>query len=297
MRNTIGERRKIKEMWGRLFVLPTCIFLFLFVVYPICYTLFLSLCDYNFAFDRKPTFVGFKNFVTMVKDKQFLTALSNTLVFTVFMFSLLIILSLAFALLLFSKKSRSWFYRTSIFMPIVVPASLICLLFTWMLADNFGILNRFLMNIGLSRYTHNWLTDAKTAKMWVIIVSIWGKVGFSTILFLSGIQRISQDVFEAAEIDGAVGWRKLFYIIIPNLSETFVITGIWAILQCLKLFVTPNVLTKGGPGNATLVLYQNIYNEAFLNFEMGYASSIAFFLTALVMIFALLNIKVSRKEN
>ena len=297
MRNTIGERRKIKEMWGRLFVLPTCIFLFLFVVYPICYTLFLSLCDYNFAFDRKPTFVGFKNFVTMVKDKQFLTALSNTLVFTVFMFSLLIILSLAFALLLFSKKSRSWFYRTSIFMPIVVPASLICLLFTWMLADNFGILNRFLMNIGLSRYTHNWLTDAQPAKKWVIIVSIWGKVGFSTILFLSGIQRISQDVFEAAEIDGAVGWRKLFYIIIPNLSETFVITGIWAILQCLKLFVTPNVLTKGGPGNATLVLYQNIYNEAFLNFEMGYASSIAFFLTALVMIFALLNIKVSRKEN
>jgi ABC-type sugar transport system permease subunit len=213
------------------------------------------------------------------------------------MFSLLIILSLAFALLLFYKKKRSWFYRTSIFMPIVVPASLICLLFTWMLADNFGIVNRFLMNIGLSRYTHNWLTDAKTARWWVIIVSIWGKVGFSTILFLSGIQRISQDIFEAAEIDGAVGWKKLFYIIIPNLSETFVVTGIWAILQCLKLFVTPNVLTMGGPGNATLVLYQNIYNEAFLNFEMGYASSIAFILTALVMVFALLNMKISRREN
>lgn len=297
MQYTIGERRRIKSMWGKLFVLPTCIVLFIFVVYPICYTSYLSLCDYNFAFDKKPTFIGFNNFVNIFHDKQFLTALSNTLVFTVFMFSLLIILSLAFALLLYYKKKRSWFYRTSIFMPIVVPASLICLLFTWMLADNFGIINRFLMNIGLSRFTHNWLTDAKTARWWVIIVSIWGKVGFSTILFLSGIQRISHDIFEAAEIDGAIGWKKLFYIIIPNLSETFVVTGIWAILQCLKLFVTPNVLTKGGPGNATLVLYQNIYNEAFLNFEMGYASSIAFVLTALVMMFALLNMKISRREN
>jgi ABC-type sugar transport system permease subunit len=297
MHHTINERRKIKEMWGRLFVLPTCIVLFLFVVYPICYTLFLSFCDYNFAFDKKPTFIGLKNFADMVKDKQFLTALSNTLVFTIFMFSLLIILSLALALLLFNKKSHSWFFRTSIFMPIVVPASLICLLFTWMLADNFGILNKFLMTIGLSRYMHNWLTDANTARFWVVLVSIWGKVGFSTILFLSGIQSISQDMFEAAEIDGAIGWRKLFYIIIPNLSETFVVTGIWAILQCLKLFVTPNVLTKGGPGNATLVLYQNIYNEAFLNFEMGYASSIAFVLTALVMLFALLNMKLSRRRD
>ena len=297
MQHTIDQRRKIKEMWGWLFVLPTCIVLFLFVVYPICYTLILSFCDYNFAFHTTPTFVGFKNFSNMFKDKQFLAALSNTLVFTVFMFSLLIVLSLAFALLLFHKKKRSWFYRTSIFMPIVVPASLICLLFTWMLADNFGIINKLLINIGLSRFTHNWLTDAKTARWWVIIVSIWGKVGFSTILFLSGIQSISQDMFEAAEIDGAVGWKKLFYIIIPNLSETFVVTGIWAILQCLKLFVTPNVLTKGGPGNATLVLYQTIYNEAFLNFEMGYASSIAFVLTALVMVFSLINLKMSRREN
>ena len=297
MQHTIDQRRKIKEMWGWLFVLPTCIVLFLFVVYPICYTLILSFCDYNFAFDTTPTFVGFKNFSNLFKDKQFLAALSNTLVFTVFMFSLLIVLSLAFALLLFHKKKRSWFYRTSIFMPIVVPASLICLLFTWMLADNFGIINKLLINIGLSRFTHNWLTDAKTARWWVIIVSIWGKVGFSTILFLSGIPSISQDMFEAAEIDGAVGWKKLFYIIIQNLSETFVVTGIWAILQCLKLFVTPNVLTKGGPGNATLVLYQTIYNEAFLNFEMGYASSIAFVLTALVMVFSLINLKMSRREN
>ena len=104
-------------------------------------------------------------------------------------------------------------------------------------------------------------------------------------------------MFEAAEIDGAIGWKKLIYIIIPNLTETFVVVGIWAILQCLKLFVTPNVLTKGGPANATLVMYQNIYNTAFNYFDMGYAAAQAFVLTALVMIFSLLNMKMSKGED
>ena len=297
MQNTISFRKKARARWGVIFVIPTCVVLFVFVFYPICYTLVLSLNEYNFAYDMHMKFVGLKNFVDMFKDIQFLTALKNTLQFTLFMFVILVVLSLSLALLLFNKKRRSWLYRVSIFMPIVVPASLICILFSFMLADNFGIVNKFLVSIGLSGWSHNWLTDAKTARVWVIIVSVWGKVGFCTILFLSGLQNISQDMFEAAEIDGAVGWKKLIHIMIPNLTETFVVVGIWAILQCLKLFVTPNVLTKGGPANATLVMYQNIYNTAFNYFDMGYAAAQAFVLTALVMIFSLLNMKLSKGED
>ena len=297
MQNTISFRKKARARWGVIFVIPTCVVLFVFVFYPICYTLVLSLNEYNFAYDMHMKFVGLKKFVDMFKDIQFLTALKNTLQFTLFMFVILVVLSLSLALLLFNKKRRSWLYRVSIFMPIVVPASLICILFSFMLADNFGIVNKFLVSIGLSGWSHNWLTDAKTARVWVIIVSVWGKVGFCTILFLSGLQNISQDMFEAAEIDGAVGWKKLIHIMIPNLTETFVVVGIWAILQCLKLFVTPNVLTKGGPANATLVMYQNIYNTAFNYFDMGYAAAQAFVLTALVMIFSLLNMKLSKGEN
>ena len=297
MQNTISFRKKARARWGVIFVIPTCVVLFVFVFYPICYTLVLSLNEYNFAYDMHMKFVGLKNFVDMFKDIQFLTALKNTLQFTLFMFVILVVLSLSLALLLFNKKRRSWLFRVSIFMPIVVPASLICILFSFMLADNFGIVNKFLVSIGLSGWSHNWLTDAKTARVWVIIVSVWGKVGFCTILFLSGLQNISQDMFEAAEIDGAVGWKKLIHIMIPNLTETFVVVGIWAILQCLKLFVTPNVLTKGGPANATLVMYQNIYNTAFNYFDMGYAAAQAFVLTALVMIFSLLNMKLSKGEN
>ncbi len=294
MQKTLSARRKAKARWGWIFVLPTCLVLFVFVVYPIGYTLVLSLNKYNFAFDYSMEFVGFKNFLDMFKDSYFITALKNTLSFTFWMFIILVVLSLALALLLFYKKKRSWLFRTSIFMPIVVPASLICILFSFMLADNFGILNKFLIDIGLPGWTRNWLTDAKTARVWVVIVSVWCKVGFCTILFLSGLQNISIELFEAAELDGATGFKRLFYIIIPNLTETFVVVGIWAILQCLKLFVTPNVLTKGGPASATLVLYQNIYNTAFLNFDMGYAAAQAIILTLLVMFFSLLNMRLSK---
>ncbi len=298
MVKALSLREKHKRRWGKLFVLPSCLVIFLFVVYPLVSTLVLSFCDYNFVFDAEPTFVGFQNYISMFDDKLFVQALSNTLLFSAIQFCLMMVLALMLALLLFYKKRHSWFFRTSIFMPIVVPASLICLLFTWMLANNFGIVNRFLIDtLHLPKLAADWLTSEKTAKWCVIIVSLWNKVGFCTILFLSGLQGIPQDILEAGDIDGATGFRKLVHIILPNLSETYVVAGIWAILQTLKLFVTPMVLTKGGPANATQVLYMYIYKSAFLNFDMGYAAAMSFVLSIIVMAFALLNMKLNTRKD
>lgn len=290
-------RMRQKAKWGRLFVLPACLIIFCFVVYPLVYTFYLSFTDYNFAYDLKPTFVGLKNYIDMFKDKLFLQALSNTLLLSAISFVLMMVISLALALLLYKKTRHSWFYRTSIFMPIVVPASLVCLLFSWMLGNNFGIVNKFLINIGLPKLVSDWLTSPNTAKGCVVAVSLWNKVGFCTILFLSGLQGISKDILEAADLDGATGFKKLFHIILPSLSETFVVVGIWAVLQTLKLFVTPMVLTSGGPANATQVLYMYIYKTAFLNYDMGYAAAMSFVFSIIVMVFALLNMKLSTRED
>ena len=298
MTKVLSLRQKQKQRWGKLFVLPSCLVIFLFVIYPLVYTLYLSFCDYNFAFDSAPTFVGLQNYLSMFKDKYFVQALSNTLLFSAIQFCLMMVLALMLALLLFYKTRHSWFFRTSIFMPIVVPASLVCLLFTWMLANNFGIVNRFLIEtLHLPQLAADWLTSEKTAKWCVIIVSLWNKVGFCAILFLSGLQGISKDILEAGDIDGATGFRKLFHIILPNLTETYVVAGIWAILQTLKLFVTPMVLTKGGPANTTQVLYMYIYKTAFLNFDMGYAAAMSFVLSIIVMAFAVLNMKLNSRKD
>ncbi len=151
-------RMKQKQKWGRLFVLPACLVIFCFVVYPLVYTFYLSFTDYNFAYDLKPTFVGLQNYINMFSDKLFIEALSNTLLLSAISFVLMMVLSLALALLLYKKTKHSWFYRTSIFMPIVVPASLVCLLFSWMLGNNFGIFNKFLIQIGLPKLVTGWLT-------------------------------------------------------------------------------------------------------------------------------------------
>ena len=288
------SRAQERRFWGKIFTFPSFIVVCLFAFYPVFRTLYLSLCEYNFGFDASPVFIGVDNYVFMFSDIKFLLALENTASYAVIDFILMLVLSLAIALLLFFKGKHTWFFRTAVFTPIVVPISLACILFSWMLSGSFGIVNQFLSNtLGMPQLAHGWLTDEKTAMIWIVIVSVWNRVGFPTILFLSGLQNISEDILEAAEIDGATGFRKIFRVILPNLRETYVVVGMWIIMQALKVFVEPMVLTAGGPHNSTLVLYQYIYNTAFSYWDMGYASAMAFVLSGLILFFSLLNMKLT----
>lgn len=287
-------RKQARKIWGMIFVLPTFLFIFLFMVYPLIYSFYISLSDYNFVYDVAPKFAGFKNYIKAFSDPTFILSMKNTFYFAGVFFVLVMVISFLIALLLYYCNRFSWFFRTSIFIPIVIPISLVCILFSWMFSENFGIINYFLSDVlHLPNLAHAWLTDQKTAMDIVILVSLWSSIGFETILFLAGLQSISSDLFEAASVDGATGWRKIFYIILPNLKETYVITGIWAILQGLKVFVQPMVLTQGGPGNATLVMYMHIYNNAFLHFDLGYAAAMAFILSVIILFFSILNLKLS----
>lgn len=288
-----GRARK-GSLAGVLFVLPATLFVFVFMLYPLLYSGFLSLTEYNFVYDESPRFIGAGNFTRAFEDPQFLTSLRNTLVYAVFYFSLVTGLSFALALLLFRKLRFSSFYRSAVFMPIVVPLSLAGLIFVWILQPNYGLLNHILGNVlSLEGLTRAWLSDGGTAMAAIIGLSLWATIGFMTILFLSGLQAIPQEVLEAAEVDGASGWRKTLYIVMPNLRPTFVIAGTWAILHALKVFVEPMVLTDGGPGTSTLVLYQQVYLTAFSYYDMGYASAMGYILGIIILVLIGLNYMVT----
>lgn len=297
MNKAISSRQKTKQRWGIIFCLPCFLIIALFVVYPLGYTLYLSLCEYNFAFDAAPKFQGLANYMNMFKDSKFLAALLNTLRFAVVDFALLMIVPLILALLLFFKGRHTWFFRTSIFMPIVVPASLVCIVFTWLLSTDFGLLNKFLNVIGLPNLALPWLTSDKTALWSLLTVNLWCNIGFITILYLSGLQAISPDILEAADMDGATGFRKIIHVILPNLSQTYIITGIWAIVAALKVFVEPMVMTNGGPGSSTLVLYMYIYNNAFKYYDVGYAAAMAFFLSLMILLVSLINFRLNNRKG
>lgn len=283
------------ERVGFLFVLPAVAFIAVFMLYPLLSTAWFSVTDFNFLSPDAPVFIGLQNYLTALSDPLFLTALCNTLVYGSIYFIGVTAASLALALFLFQRIRFTGFFASAIFMPLVVPLSLAALVFVWILQPNFGLLDHFLANIlAQPAWTQNWLGSGTWAMAAIILVGIWATVGFMTILFLSGLRGIGQELLESADVDGATGLRQVFYIVLPNLRNTYVVAGSWAVIQGLKVFVEPMVMTDGGPGTSTLVLYQHVFRTAFSFFDMGYASAMAYILAFIVMIFVGLNLLVGR---
>lgn len=294
---TRGKKRK-KRSPGFLFILPAFLFIFVFMLYPLVSSGYMSLTKYNFVYDKSPEFIGLNNYVAAIRDPQFVTSLTNTLIFGFFYFIIVMAVSLTIALFLFQKLRFNAFYRSAIFVPLVVPLSLAALIFLWILQPNYGLLNHLLGEVFNLRFlTQPWLSDGTTAMASIIGLALWATIGFETILFLAGLQSISPDTLEAAEIDGARGLKKIFYIILPNLRETYILTGTWAIIHALKVFVEPMVMTDGGPGTSTLALYQQVYTTAFTFFDMGYASAMGYILGFIILALVVLNFWIGKTRG
>lgn len=293
----ISARQRSKRRWGILFVTPAFLLATVFMLYPLISSFYISFTEYNFAFDPSPRFIGLENYINAFRDAGFLSSMQVTGVYSVFFFIAVMVAGLALALMLFYAKGRTGFFRTAFFLPIVVPLSLSSFVFNWMLQKNYGLVNYVLADIlGLASLTNEWLSTNPWAMVSIIVVSVWSSVGFEAILFLNSLQAIPHDILEAGIVDGSRGWRTLFQIILPNLRETFVITGIWAIMQALKVFVVPSLVTWGGPGTATTVMYIYIYRQAFTYLDMGYGAALGFILSAIILIFSLLNLRLGKAE-
>ena len=290
--------RKKSILAGLAFAAPGMIFAVLYMGYPLVRSFYLSFTQYNFAFDPKPVFVGLDNYIRMFSDAYFLDSLRNTAVFSLAFFPSLMVISLIIALLLDKGVRGSGIYRTCIFMAMVVPLSLTGIIFQWIFNNQYGLLNSVLSQIfGLDSWTHNWLGEGKWAMFSIIVVSLWKNMGMLVILFMAGLAGIPNDIVESAKIDGANGIQIIFRIILPNLKESYVICGLWAIMQSVKVFEQPFVMTNGGPGTATLVLYQYTWQNAFKYYEMGYASSIAYFMGIIILVLSAINMFLNREKN
>lgn len=283
---------------GYAFAAPGMIFAILYMGYPLVRSFYLSFTKYNFAFDPNPVFCGWENYINMFSDSYFIASLKNTAVFSAAFFPSLMIISLIIALLLHKGIKGSGIYRTCIFMAMVVPLSLTGIIFQWIFNNQYGLLNSVLSQVfGLNSWTHNWLGEGKWAMFSIIIVSLWKNMGMLVILFMGGLAGIPEDIIESAKIDGAGSLKTTFFIILPNLKESYVICGLWAIIQSVKVFEQPFVMTGGGPGTATLVLYQYTWQNAFKHYEMGYASAIAYFMGAIILVLSAINMFANRNKD
>jgi len=284
------RRWKKRETWlFYLCISPWLIGFLIWTAGPMIYSFYLSLTSWDLF--TAPQWVGLNNYKDLFTDNpDFRQSLKVTAIYTLFSVPLSLIGALALALLLNSKVRGIAFFRTIFYLPSVLPAIAVAVLWIWVFNPSYGILNILLKLVGIDG--PKWLGDPKWALPALILMSFWS-LGASMIIFLAGLQGISTTLYEAAELDGASKRQQLFSITIPQLTPTILFNLVMSIIGTFQVFTQAYAMTKGGPQKATLFYMYYLFDMAFIKFRMGYASAMAWILFIIILILTLLVIRSS----
>lgn len=273
---------------GWLYLFPGFLIYLIFVFIPILETIRNSFYEWN-GFSSERVFVLFGNYSHLIRDGQFLKALTNNFVFIIFYSLIPILIGLLLASLLGRKPLPGLtFFRTGLFLPQILSMVVVGVTWRWIFNPTFGLLNSGLRAVGLDALARPWLGDFKLALPSVGMVGTWVEYGFCMILFLAGMQHIPEDQYEAAELDGANGFQQFLYITLPGLRAELGVALITTVIAALRVFDLVYVTTRGGPGDSTLVTGFLVYRSAFQQNRLGYASAIATVMTLLILVISLL---------
>jgi raffinose/stachyose/melibiose transport system permease protein len=282
----------IRKMVPYLYIAPCILLMGLFVYYPIVENFRFAFYEFS-AFAPDKVFVGFENFLALFQDEVFYIALKNNVWYAVISIICQVFGGLVLAAILEDPLTRlfSGFFRTTFFLPVIISITVISLLFSFVYNPDIGILNSFLRLIGLEEWARAWLGESETAIFAVIAVSQWQSIGYIMMLFIVAIQSIPQELYEAADIDGANKFYKFIHITVPQVKEMLFVATLITITGAFTVFNEPYILTSGGPGNASEVLGTLLYKSAFFRDEMGYASAIATIILILSLAAAVIQMK------
>jgi ABC-type sugar transport system permease subunit len=278
----VGQRWR-RQAAGFVFVGPALVILAAFLLYPIGYSLWLSVHEWDGYTPRWGPFVGLENYRALAGDEVFWRATLNSIVFVVVRTPLEVGLGFLLALLLNRRLAARSLLRTLFFVPVVMSLIVVTIIFQRVYEPNTGLLNTLLASVGLGAWAHPWLGDPVTALPAVIAVSVWKNVGFSLVILLAGLQGLPRDVLEAARVDGANGWQLTRRVITPLMQPILALTAMLSIIGGLKVFDLVFIMTRGGPTYSTEVLATMLYREAFELNHMGVASAIGVILVAVVL--------------
>lgn len=282
---------KKREKWAFYgFISPWIIGFVFFTIGPIIASLYFSFTNYSIISSAK--FIGFKNYSDLLKDSLFWVSLYNTVYYVVFFVPLGIIISFGLAMFLNQRVRGLAIYRTIYYLPAVMPAVANAVLWIWLLDPQWGIINTGLGMIGIQG--PGWLASEQWSKPGIILMSLWS-LGAWIIIYLAGLQGVPTQFYDAAEIDGATKLQKFFNITLPLMTPTIFFTSIIGLIGAFQIFTQAYIMTSGGPVDSTLFYAFYLYRSAFNYLKMGYASSMAWILFIIVLIFTVLQFKLSRK--
>ena len=275
-----------------LFILPYLLIFLSFWAWPIVSSFLMSFKDTRLG-DAAP--YGTANWSRLVGDEFFRTALRNTMVILAIQVPLMLSLATALAVALNSRLLRAQgLFRFAFFAPLVVGTVAYSAVFRLLFNSDFGVVNRALTGLGLPAV--DWLNQPVSAMAVIILAMIWRWTGYNAIILLAGLQSISEDVYEAAALDGATPWQQFWKITVPLLRPTLLFCLVLSIIGTLQLFTEPALITNSGPGNATMTLGTYLYQQGFRSFNFGYASAIAYTVAALAAVFSALQLRLFGRD-
>lgn len=282
-----GTARKRRDLTALFFLLPYLLFFVVFILIPLCHGLILSFQEWSLLSD--PVWVGLQNYIELLDLRRFKAAVQNTFMFALESVPLLLIVPLLVALLLNKKFFGNRFAQNATISPFLIPSSSVLLLWIWMLDSQTGMINHGLRALGLQ--PQSWLSHQGSAMGVIVFVTLWWTAGFNIILYLSSLQDLPPELYEAAAVDGANGWNQFWHITLPLLRSRMLFICTLQIIGSFKLFDQVYILTGGGPAGGTRTLAFYLYETGFRDFMFGRAAAVSWYMFILIGFFGLLQAK------
>ena len=289
-RRANGERRL-----AALLLLPAVGFLFVMTIFPTVYSLWMSMQQYNLSRPDLAHFVGARNYANLLTDDIFWKAVRTTIIFSVAVLALEFVLGFFIANLFDRERRGMGLLRTLFIIPVFASPVAMGLTWRYMYQPGYGLVNYALESVGLPRI--NWLASTQWALPAVVAVDVWQWTPFIALIFLAGLQSISPEITEAAELDGLTRLQYLRRIALPLMGPIVVVVGLIRLIDALKTFDLIYIITRGGPGTATYTLPLHAYSNAFESFLMGPSAAIAWVVVIMVNIFAFLFLRLLAREE
>ena len=275
----MSKMARQEALWGYVMVAPLIIGLAIFFYVGLGASLYLSFTEWDVL--TAPKWVGLENYQRFLENPLYLKTLWNSLRFTLMLVPLGMLAALGMALALNRDMPLRGLYRVLFFLPVLTMPVAIAVVWKWIYAPDFGLINQALALFGGPRV--KWLSDVNTAMFALVLMSVWSGSGYGMIIYLAGLQNISRSYYEAAQVDGASGWQQFTNITVPLLTPTIFFSLVTSTISAFQVFDIVFVMTKGGPMDSTRTMVYTIYDDGFHFFRMGMASSTAWVLFAIIL--------------
>lgn len=290
-----------RRWWNRyraaiFFVLPALLLYAVFMIYPFIRSIYFSFTDWNGVRPVK-NWIGLDNWREMIQDPFLWLSLRHNVTWVIIGTIAPLAIGLMLAILLWGRPKGFTLFRTMFFMPQVLSAVVIGIIWNWIYNPLFGNLNKMLDAVGLEEVSRGWLGDPDVALLAVLAAAIWATIGFVFVVFLAGLQNVSRDLLEAATIDGANSWQRFKDVTVPQLSNVINVVAALLLIGGFNVFDIIWVMTQGGPANATEVLATLTYKEAFTQNKVGYASTLSLVMTFISLVASVVFIRLRERQE